>query len=100
MSSERGSSVSSRFSWLVSRSLVRYGVSESPGRSGMSGEDPVGMSGIVDETGRLDQVLGGQAAPVDTSAAEGAPLGHHRRFAQVLGMNGGSEGRRATAQNQ
>ena len=58
------------------------------------------MGGIVDETGRLDQVLGGQAAPVDTGAAEGAPLGHHRRFTQVLCMNGGSEGRRATAEDQ
>src|SRR5712692_1682851 len=59
-----------------------------------------GMGGIVDQTGRLDQVLGGQAAPVDTGAAQGAPLGHHRRFAQLLGMDGSGEGSRATTQNQ
>src|SRR2546427_13303989 len=59
-----------------------------------------GMGSIVNETGRLDQVLGGQAAPVDTGTAQGASLGHHRRFAQLLGMNGSSEGRRAAAQNQ
>jgi len=55
------------------------------------------MGGIVDQTGRLDQVLGGQASAVDTGAAQGAPLGHHRRFAQVLGMDGSGEGGRATA---
>src|SRR5216684_6125550 len=59
-----------------------------------------GMGGIVDEAGRLDQVLGGQAAPVDTGAAQGAPLGHYRRFAQFLGMDGSGEGGRATAENQ
>src|SRR5712692_9880076 len=59
-----------------------------------------GMGGIVDQTSCLDQVLGGQAAPVDTGAAKGAPLGHHRRFAQFLGMDGSGEGGRATAQNQ
>src|SRR5215469_837080 len=37
-----------------------------------------GMGCIVNEAGRLDQVLGGQAAPVDTGAAQGAPLDHHR----------------------
>ncbi len=58
-----------------------------------------GVGGIVDETGRLDQVLGGQAAPVDAGAPQSTPLGHHRCFAQVFGMNGGCEGRRATAQN-
>src|SRR5258708_39043041 len=43
-----------------------------------------GLGGIVDEAGRLDQGLGGQAAPGDTGAAKGAPLGYHRRFAQLL----------------
>src|SRR5256886_7548680 len=42
--------------------------------------------GIVDQAGCFNQVLGGQAAPVDTGAAQGAPLGHHGRFAQLLCM--------------
>src|SRR5947209_17595918 len=59
-----------------------------------------GMGSIVDQAGGFDQVLGGQAAAVDTGASEGTALGHHRRLAQVFSMDGSSEGRRATTQNQ
>src|SRR5690349_19301893 len=45
------------------------------------------MGGLVDQAGRLDQVLGGQAAAVDTGASEATALGHHRRFAQLLRMD-------------
>ncbi|OLB43375.1 MAG: hypothetical protein AUH05_06055 [Ktedonobacter sp. 13_2_20CM_53_11] len=55
------------------------------------------VGGIVDQAGCFNQVLGGQAAPVDTGAAQGAPLGHHGRFAQLLCMDGSGEGGRATA---
>ncbi len=51
-----------------------------------------GMGSIVNQAGGLNQVLGGQAAPVDTGTPQGTALGHHRRFAQVSGMNSGSEG--------
>ncbi len=58
-----------------------------------------GMGGIVDQTGRLNQVFGGQAAPVGAGASDGAEFGHDGAFAEFGGVQGRGKGRRAAAQN-
>jgi hypothetical protein len=57
------------------------------------------VAGIVEQPRRLDQVLGGQAAPVDARAPYRAHLGHDRPLAQLSRGDGGGKGCRATAQD-
>src|SRR5207248_583893 len=65
-----------------------------PGQAGVAR-----VAGIVEQSRRLDQVLGGQAAPVDARAADSARLGHDRPLAQLKRGDGGGEGCRAAAQD-
>ncbi len=57
------------------------------------------VGGIVYQTGRLDQVLGWQAAPVGASAPDRAKFGHHGAFAKLGSVQRSGKGRRAAAQN-
>ncbi len=57
------------------------------------------VGGIVDQPRRLDQVLGGQAAPVGAGASDCAKFGHHGGLAKLSGVQGRGKGRRAAAQN-
>ncbi len=57
------------------------------------------VSGIVDQAGRLDQILGRQTPPVGTGASHRALFGHRDRLAQFGGMDGSGKGGRAAPQN-
>ncbi len=57
------------------------------------------MGGIVDEAGRFNQVLGGQAAPVGAGAADRAEFGHDSAFAEFGSVQRRGKGGRAAAQN-
>ena len=58
-----------------------------------------GMGSIIDEMGRFDQVLGGQAAPVGAGAPDRAKFGHHGAFAKFGSVQRRGKGCRAAAQN-
>ena len=57
------------------------------------------VSGVVQQLGRLDQVLRGQAPAVHARAAQRALLGHDHRLPQFLRAQGGGESRGAGAQD-
>ncbi len=57
------------------------------------------VDGIVDQAGRLDQVLGGQAAPVGAGTPDRTKFGHDGAFSEFGSVQRRGKGRRATAQN-
>ena len=57
------------------------------------------MSGIVDEAGCFNQILGGQAAPVGAGAPDCAKFGHDGVLAQFGSVECRGKGGRAAAQN-
>ena len=57
------------------------------------------MGGIVDEPGRFDQVLGGQATPVGAGPPNRAEFGHDGAFAEFGSVQCRGKSRRAAAQD-